>query len=242
MVEEDSLLFKDEIEIKRKNGNLARVFLFLASFLQVLASLQVVISWLDVLTKLGSMFSISESLFSERKLKIFITVFNILFLFMFALCVSFQYFNELALFWAFGSFALVIGYIVGYFRFSSKLSEYNELIQSQNSNISNYLNLVKRSFQVNTICYCGVLLFGLIYAIGGVKYLEIVRIGGFNYFRLFIDIALLFGIIVMIYTTYYCHVINIRLMKRNDITWIPFTNKFIKSSVTNNNIGAQVSL
>lgn len=221
---EKSVVFGDEIEVVRNVSEAVDVTLFIASILQILASITIIASWLDLFSRLTKIFPDSEKYISERTLKRSIAGVNIFIIIVSIILVLAQFYNELVLFYIFAAITVIIGYIVGYCRFKDQMSSFakTDTLKGNESQKKSVL-LVKRSYQVNVFCNFGILFFSFVYAYGITNHERVNEIGGFNFFQPFLDLAIFLGYSITTYTAYYCHVVNSKLLKRtHKIHWVPF--------------------
>lgn len=205
--------------IERKYSTVTDVFKLFGGIFQGFSALQIVFSWLAVLEQFNRTFAF-QSYISEKQLKkIFLSIGVVVILF-FIILVSINAVDEGTLAFTIAALILTIAYIVGYCRFRSRMKDVFDFTDGTQEARS--INLVKKSAKINTLCFTMVLILTLIYYVGSVKHLEIMKIGGFNYFFVIIDLSFVFAIYQISYTAYYAHRIVIGAASKESTLAVPF--------------------
>lgn len=225
---ESTSFFSDDLllEIVQKSNNIYFAMVILAIALQGIAFMVISLSWLDVLRQFNEIFDLNFCI-SESKLQKIIASTTIIFCISFLLSTALQAYTEFSVMFIVGTFLITVSYGVAYFRFRSSL----KILQIENNDKTNksILHLVRRSFQVTTGCFIGILVSNLIYIYGLNNFKEVILIGGFNYFMIVDLSGTAFGYVSMGYMTYYSFKITCNLVgKENKITWFPNLGAFRK--------------
>lgn len=214
-------LFFESVGVERRLTLVNDFLLLFGGTFQALASVQIILSWLDVFDKMNKIFEVKLCV-SEKTLKRIIASTIIFLTILFIILACFEAVAEITFVYVLASLVIAIGYLVGYYRFRSRMN--GMLNGSLGGKEKRALRVVKTSFKINTICFTGILFCSLIYYFGFTNHLRILKIGSFNYFLIFTDIAVALGFITLTYSSYYCYRINIRIIKTDHfISWIPFS-------------------
>lgn len=229
IIETNSFLFDSSVTLKRKNGQASDFILVFVGVFQGFASLQIIASWLDLLTKLTNVFPERDPLFlfTPDKVKKIISIFSIVLIITLLFLASFSLLDEVSLIFILMAFTLAVCYIVAFTRFKHKVDTF--LPSSRTKSANNALKLVTRSFTISLVCLVGLVFFSCLGFSGVLVYKRTLRVGGFNYWLFFLDIAFIFGMILMTYTSYYVHKVTCRIIKTSKrIAWVPGFDNYLK--------------
>lgn len=207
-INSNSLLFESSA-VERRYSIVADFLLLFAGTVHSLGAILIVLSWLNVFEKMSHVVDFNG--ISTKKLKTLIIITFAIVAVTFAVLASFKAVAEVNFGYIIGSFIISASYIVGYLRFRNRMKWVvkNKLTKTEKHAIL----LVKRSMQVNTICFSSLIIFSIIYYLGIIYHLQILRIGGFNYFLLAIDIMFAFTLLSVSYTGFYAHRTILALIK-----------------------------
>lgn len=218
---ESTSLFSDDLllEIVQKSNNIYFAIVVLSITLQGIAFMVISLSWLDVLRQFNELFDLNFCV-SESKLQKMIGGTIILFSVSFLLTILLRAYTEFSAMFLLGAILLSVSYAIAYHRFKSsfKLMQFNQA----NSATKSALKLVRRSFQVTTVCFFGICVSNLVYLYGLFNFKEVLVIGGFNYFMIFDLAGTFFGYYALSYMSYYSFKVTSNLAGNGvKITWFP---------------------
>lgn len=221
VLDSSSLIFSST-SVQRRFVSVDTLFFAGGWVIQGLACLQMIVSWLDIFQQIDQVFPLHRTI-SDRSLKIIISSIMIFVCFVFLVFTALNAVVEIMIGYALLSIILAVSFLVGYWRFKNGL---NELVQGNLGTQEKIaINLVRTAFRVNGISFSVIAICTLIYYYGITNYLRILKIGGFNYFFVVLDIALFFGYSTATYASYYSFTVALRIIKTSsDMTWCPLFN------------------
>lgn len=220
-------------DVEVKNVAVASaLFLVLSILLHFFASTVIILSWLQVFNNMSKIFQPDNETISEKTIQRLIIGTIVLFTLIYIILSSIRAVRV-------GSFLLIptgaillcIAYTVGYLRFRLKMNQF--LNGSLGEKQKGAVRIVKRSCLINAFCLIMLMLSASVALNGLGAHLEVLKIGSFNYFLLFLDTAFAMGMLSITYTSYYVCNVNRRLIQRKltaNITWIPLLPYCLSSS------------
>lgn len=221
---EENILGPD-VQIKSYSGGTG-LFLFLGIIFHGFASTVIVLSWLRVFNTISRMIEPDYELVSEKIMQRLIIGSLLAFYIIFIILLSVEDLRIGSFFLSpIGAIFLIAFNVTGYVKFRNKMNSFLE--GNLGYSEKRALMIVKRSCQINVVCLTAVFANFSIAVVGLDVHDRVLKIGSFNYFLIFIDIAFLFGMISISYTSFYVHNVNRNLLKKKGIrgvTWIPFAS------------------
>lgn len=234
-VSEDPDIISRGADIEIRNvSDLTTGLLILGVLLHVFASTVIILSWLQVFNSMSKIINPGDELISEKTIQriiiSIITAFTVTFVLMSSIRAAR---NGVFFLVPTACVLLAISYLVGYFRFRHKMNFF--LSGNLGTGEKKALEVVKRSCQVKVVCLISLLVAVSIGNSGLEAHLKVLKIGSFNYFLFFIDIAFAFGTFSITHTSYYVYKINKRLINRKtnfEDSWVPlpFTSSCASTS------------
>ena len=103
-----------------------------------------------------------------------------------------------------------ITYTVVYFRFRGFITK-----TLQTKELPKEFNLVKTTVKVNVICFGIILIVNCIYASLFNFSLKLIKIGGFNWIQLLVEISYTLSLISLSYMSYYVHKVINNLIRKD---------------------------
>lgn len=214
--------------VVRKNHTFAELMLVIGGILLGLACLQIIISWLNLVTRITQIFPTEGFYFSEATMKKIVIVITFIAFIVMLTFGTINFDGGFTLVFAFESIVLSIGFSIGYFRITRYFNEY-KLVKT--NTVKNVMNLVKTSCMINAVSLIGVLIGTATHFFLFSEFKEILKIGGVNYIAPIGQFSRSCGIVMMTYISYYGHTVTCKYLGENR-QWVPCFSYFTKPRQT----------